>query len=243
MRLEKDIFKRLQNPIRLKILYILSEEENGIKPTKLLEILKISPGTLYYHLDVLGDFINKKKRKIYISERGKFALKRAMKTFAIPRVIRSKDTILIKKSVFLIISLSSIIILALYIYSLNVYNAKTFLCLTLKVSKNASILDFIDNLILLITLTFVFTFIFTRRFSKEYILEISYMIFSLLAYPASIPLVTNLKMFVIVIPLTVYVILNSIFMAKIIGLKVEKSLSINLLISYIALTLLLLNTK
>ncbi len=66
-----DLHNVLRNPIRRKILELL-HEHGELSPSDLRRILKISVGTLYYHLDTLGPLINQTPQKKYtLSEMGR----------------------------------------------------------------------------------------------------------------------------------------------------------------------------
>lgn len=66
-----DIHSALKNPVRRRILELLYEH-GALSPSDLRRILKISVGTLYYHLDTLGPLVNQtSERKYMLSELGR----------------------------------------------------------------------------------------------------------------------------------------------------------------------------
>jgi DNA-binding transcriptional ArsR family regulator len=69
------IHSALGHPIRKAIIEFLSENgEAGFKDLK--ESLKVTVGTLYYHLEILGDLITQNERRKYVlTEKGKAAKK------------------------------------------------------------------------------------------------------------------------------------------------------------------------
>lgn len=77
----------LKDETRRKIIEMLAEQEKvGFKDFR--DSLKIGVGTLYYHLDILSDFITRdKSRKYMLNDRGRL-LYRAMKEGVMPAALR-----------------------------------------------------------------------------------------------------------------------------------------------------------
>jgi DNA-binding transcriptional ArsR family regulator len=67
----KLLYEILSNPIRIKIIELLFEN-GSLSFTELKNELKISTGSLYYHLSVLSEFVEQDpKRKYFLNEEGK----------------------------------------------------------------------------------------------------------------------------------------------------------------------------
>ncbi|MCK4243356.1 helix-turn-helix transcriptional regulator [Candidatus Bathyarchaeota archaeon] len=71
----RQIYAALSHPIRKTIVDLMAKNERiGFRDLK--EELNVSVGTLYYHLDTLGDLITQdKKRKYILTDKGKLAIK------------------------------------------------------------------------------------------------------------------------------------------------------------------------
>jgi len=80
----------LKDPTRRKIIEILGEQEKiGFKELK--QILGLGVGTVYYHLDMLSDFIvQDKSRKYLLNDRGRL-LYRSMKEGSLPPTLHVKS--------------------------------------------------------------------------------------------------------------------------------------------------------
>mgnify|MGYP000253428040 CR=1 FL=1 len=82
----------LKDPTRRKIIEILGEREKiGFKELK--QILGLGVGTVYYHLDMLSDFIvQDKNRKYMLNENGRL-LYRSMKEGTLPPTLGAKTAL------------------------------------------------------------------------------------------------------------------------------------------------------
>lgn len=81
---EADIYRLLKSPVRRKIILLLFREE--LTATRLKELLEISYGTLYYHLDFLKPLIDQVERGRYaLNERGREVAERLRKELGIKR--------------------------------------------------------------------------------------------------------------------------------------------------------------
>ncbi len=70
MRKDKLIYEIISHPIRIKIIELLYEK-GSLSFTDLKNELKISTGSLYYHLSILSDFIEQDpKRKYCLNSQG-----------------------------------------------------------------------------------------------------------------------------------------------------------------------------
>ena len=86
-----NIHSLLKDPTRRKIIVMLGEQERvGFKEFR--DTLKIGVGTLYYHLDILSDYISQdKNRKYMLSEKGKLLYK-ALTEGSIPTSLKLDKT-------------------------------------------------------------------------------------------------------------------------------------------------------
>ena len=69
------VYSAIGHPARKKIVEILGEKQRlGFKDLK--DALKVSVGTVYFHLEILGDLIAQDNdRKYFLTEKGRRALK------------------------------------------------------------------------------------------------------------------------------------------------------------------------
>jgi len=80
----EDIFEALSNPIRRKILILLNEKPMSYK--ELAAKLKISIGSLYYHLSYLKPLISQDELKRYsLNERGREVVNELIREYTIPK--------------------------------------------------------------------------------------------------------------------------------------------------------------
>jgi len=82
----------LRNPTRRKIIEILGEQEKiGFKELK--ETLGLGVGTVYYHLDMLSDYLSQdKQRKYRLNDKGRF-LHKSLKGTVPPSTLDISETI------------------------------------------------------------------------------------------------------------------------------------------------------
>jgi len=225
-----NIIKQLNNPLRRRILELLKEYK-AMRASDLKKELGIATGTLYYHIDVLGDLIERDGKFFKISKKGLKALE------ITPLITVSKlkiTSIFHDKRVYTFFSLSGILILIVY-FHLAIKNNLTPLFFIILIHGRSSLQNMLFQFFILIALTYGFSFIFTRFITRDYLLAFPYLLFSLIFYPFYILFLMNISKILLSIPMSTFIILNSLFLSKIIGMKIEKSLIINLTIAYIAL--------
>ena len=224
------IIKRMQNPLRRRILELLKENK-AMSASELKRELKIATGTLYYHIDVLGDLLEREGKLFKLSKKGIKAL--GMTSSLITSELKV-TSILHDKLVITTFSILGSIIMGIYSYLVVENGLTPLLCIAL-IEGKTTLQSVIIQLFMLVGLMYILSFIFTRWLTKEYLLAIPYLLFSLAAYPLYILFLKNISNSLLAIPMSIFVILNSIFLSKTIGMKIEKSLAINLTMAYVAL--------
>jgi len=226
------ILEAIGNPIRIKILKMLAERrEVGVKELK--EILGISTGSLYYHLDTLGDLIERKRGFIRISSKGKLVLE---ELHDIEEIGAIKDTLLANPIVYSISTIISAIVL--YSYYLAYRTNNVSLLLGLIPCKIGLPLE--AEVLLLVALILLASIVVTRRFSFNYLLLVPYTISALIAYLPYLAYCHVINKAYLLFSLSFFIIFASISISKVVGIRIEKAAAIVLSIIYVGLMVCLL---
>ncbi|RLE80338.1 MAG: hypothetical protein DRJ52_06630 [Thermoprotei archaeon] len=225
--MRKKLLEALSNPVRVRILEILAERgEVSVKELK--KALGISTGSLYYHLDVLGDLIERKRGFIRLSEKGAIVLgylKELRETSDI------RDTLLVNPVVCSITTLVSAVVLYLYYKAWR--SSGVSLLLGLMPCKTSFPPEV--QIVFLVFSILVISVLATRRFSLNYLLLIPYIISALVAYIPYLFYYQVLTRMYLLFSLSFFIVSSSIAVSKIVGVRIEKAAAIVLSVVYIGL--------
>ena len=230
--MSEKILEAISNPVRIRIMKILAER-GEVSIRELKEELGVSTGTLYYHLDVLGDLIVKKRGFIRISSKGRMVLEELKEIEEIGAI---KDTLLVNPIVCFLSTIVSIIVL--YSYYLAYRLNKVSLLLGLIPCKVAFPLEV--EVMFLALVVFVASILITRRFTWQYLLLIPYTISSLTAYLPYLAFCQALSKMYLLFSLSLFIVLSSITISKVAGVRIEKAAAVVLSVVYVSLMVCLL---
>ena len=219
--------RKVSNPIRAKILEILAKR-GEVRVLELRDLLGISTGSLYYHIDVLGDLVKRERGVLKLTEKGWIVYKE-ISSLNIAGSI--KDTIFVSKPMLII----SIVFSIIGLYNFLMRSHSMILCIYPVPLKFGELTKAIQPLLLL-GVTLLLAFVVTRRIIlREYLIAVPYILSTTVILTPYYFLEGRTAYLILPLLLTITVVYLSLALSKVIGMRIERGFLIGLATVYTAI--------